>query len=70
MAQFAIRFRRPMKWLFTLSGLVTGFVASVFFITGYTSFGKAPSGERLSRMKQSPQWHGNKFENPQPIWVT
>ena len=68
MAQLAIRFRRPIKWLLTLIGLLAGSVASAFFIIGYTSFGKAPSGERLHRMKLSLQWHGNKFENPQPIW--
>jgi L-ascorbate metabolism protein UlaG (beta-lactamase superfamily) len=68
MAQLGIRFRRPIKWLLTLAGLLTGCVASAFFIMGYTSFGKVPSGERLNRMKQSPQWHGDKFENPQPIW--
>lgn len=68
MAQFTIRLRRPMKWLLAMVSLFTGLLASAFLITGYTSFGKSPNGERLTKIKQSPQWHGNKFENPQPIW--
>jgi len=68
MAQLTIRFRRAVKWLLAISGLFAGLVTSAFLITGYSSFGKSPSGERLSKIKQSPQWHDGKFENPQPIW--
>ncbi|MDD2342799.1 MAG: hypothetical protein PHV54_07895, partial [Tolumonas sp.] len=68
MAQLTIGFRRTVKWLLAISGLFAGLVTSAFLIAGYSSFGKSPSGERLSKIKQSPQWHDGKFENPQPIW--
>lgn len=31
-------------------------------------FGAAPTGERLARMQASPQWQGDRFHNPQPMW--
>ena len=31
-------------------------------------FGAAPKGERLARMQASPQWQGDRFHNPQPMW--
>jgi len=30
--------------------------------------GAAPTGDRLARMKASPQWAGSTFDNPQPLW--
>ena len=54
MAQLTIGFRRTMKWLFAISGLFAGLVTNAFFLTGYPSFGKSPSDERLSKIKQSP----------------
>ena len=36
-------------------------------IDGWRAFGKAAQGERLERMKASPQWDGSRFENPEPI---
>lgn len=29
----------------------------------------APEGGRTARFQTSPQWHGDHFENPQPLWV-
>jgi L-ascorbate metabolism protein UlaG (beta-lactamase superfamily) len=34
----------------------------------WPSFGARASGERLARMENSPEWHGDRFENPQPMW--
>ena len=37
-------------------------------LAGCQSFGEHASGERLARMQQSPEWHGDQFQNPQPMW--
>ena len=43
-------------------------IASVPIIMhGCAGFGGSPSGERLSRMRASPQWEDCGFANPQPI---
>lgn len=43
-------------------------IASVPIIMhGCAGFGGSPSGERLSRMRASPQWEDGGFANPQPI---
>ena len=34
-------------------------------LAGCESFGEHASGERLARMKRSPEWHGDRFANPQ-----
>lgn len=34
---------------------------------GWQAFGRTAEGERLERMRHSPQWLGNSFENPQPL---
>jgi len=40
----------------------------VVVVQGWTAFGKAPAGERLSRMQRSTQWRDGVFHNPQPLW--
>ncbi|MFL6628702.1 MAG: hypothetical protein ACJ8G1_19830, partial [Vitreoscilla sp.] len=37
-------------------------------LAGCQSFGEHASGERLARMRRSPEWHGDQFHNPQPMW--
>ena len=37
-------------------------------LAGCQSFGEHASGERLARMRQSPEWQGDQFQNPQPMW--
>ena len=37
-------------------------------LAGCQSFGEHASGERLARMRQSPEWQGDRFQNPQPMW--
>lgn len=47
--------------LFLLSGAV--------LVSGnWAAFGKRADGERLARMRRSPQWDEGAFENPQPLW--
>lgn len=38
-------------------------------ITGCAAFGAKPQGERMAREQQSPQWHEQKFRDPQAIWI-
>ncbi|HZF50609.1 MAG TPA: MBL fold metallo-hydrolase [Polyangiaceae bacterium] len=42
--------------------------AAVALVQAWVPMGKAASGARLSRMQASPQWDGDGFENPQPLW--
>jgi L-ascorbate metabolism protein UlaG (beta-lactamase superfamily) len=43
-------------------------LATVAAVTaGWTSFGHRATGARRERMKQSPEWRGGEFVNPQPI---
>jgi hypothetical protein len=37
-------------------------------LAGCQSFGEHASGERLARMERSPEWNGQQFQNPQPMW--
>ncbi len=48
-------------------GLLVGLVVGVLWLDGRSEFGGRPTGERMQRMKQSPQWSGGKFANPQPL---
>jgi L-ascorbate metabolism protein UlaG (beta-lactamase superfamily) len=43
-------------------------LALVVVIDGWSAFGKAAEGARLSRMEASPQWDDGVFVNPQPLW--
>ena len=43
-------------------------VAIAATLAGCQSFGEHASGERLARMGRSPEWHGDRFQNPQPMW--
>ncbi len=53
-----------MMWI-TLSGiLVLSATAAVFF--NQESFGRSPRGERLERIKNSPNYHDGKFHNLSP----
>jgi len=35
----------------------------------WPTLGAEPSGERLSRMRDSPQWSEGRFANEQPLWT-
>jgi len=56
-----------------VAGRVAGIVAVVaagvvLTLAGCQSFGEHASGERLARMQRSPEWHDDRFVNPQPMW--
>lgn len=65
--------RRKLVWLLAWSGVtvatVLAAVIGAFLITGCAALGDKPSGERLARVQQSPQWHEDHFQNPQPMWA-
>ena len=61
-----------MRWR-RIAGALAGFAAAIaagitVTLAGCQSFGEHASGERLVRMERSPQWHDDRFENPQPMW--
>ncbi|WP_114748555.1 MBL fold metallo-hydrolase [Pleomorphovibrio marinus] len=45
------------------SGIILLLVLGVIMFLQHPTFGKAPSGERLARIQQSPQFKNGKFEN-------
>jgi L-ascorbate metabolism protein UlaG (beta-lactamase superfamily) len=48
--------------------LATLAAAVTLTLTGCQSFGEHARGERLARMEKSPEWQGDRFANPQPMW--
>jgi len=56
-----------------VAGMLLGGAAAVaaavaLTLAGCQAFGERASGERLARMARSPEWRGDRFENPQPMW--
>jgi len=60
---FRILFR-VLRWFAPLLLLATAVLAW----DAWSAIGKAPEGERLKRMRASPQWQDGRFENPRPLW--
>ncbi|MGH1345262.1 MAG: MBL fold metallo-hydrolase [Nannocystales bacterium] len=63
--------RRLVRWagLATLAVLIAMLgLATVVLVQGWEAIGYAPRGERLAKMRASPQWADGVFENPQPLW--
>lgn len=59
--------RKRIAWgLGVPATLALGFGAAMLF-SGCASFGKHAEGERLARMRQSPEWHDERFNNSQPV---
>ncbi|PAP76661.1 hypothetical protein BSZ37_09505 [Rubrivirga marina] len=48
-------------------GLVAGAVGGTLAALRHPTFGAAPEGARLDRMRRSPQWDGGAFRNPLPM---
>jgi L-ascorbate metabolism protein UlaG (beta-lactamase superfamily) len=46
--------------------LIIGAIALT--LAGCQSFGEHASGDRLARMERSPEWHDDRFANPQAMW--
>nr|WP_275942111.1 MBL fold metallo-hydrolase [Haliangium ochraceum] len=43
-------------------------LAAVLLALAWRALGKGADGERLTRMGSSPQWAGESFDNPLPLW--
>ncbi|MEM9069500.1 MAG: MBL fold metallo-hydrolase [Myxococcota bacterium] len=65
-----VRFRRLRRVLKFGGGCLTALIgfAAVVILLNRAAFGQSASGARLERMKASPQWQGDVFENPEPLW--
>lgn len=51
------------KMIYTIIGFLTVLVALFFIVTGQAKFGALASGERLERIKKSPNYHDGQFQN-------
>jgi L-ascorbate metabolism protein UlaG (beta-lactamase superfamily) len=60
--------RGRRKAAIALAILAALVAAIALTLQGCQSFGEHPSGERLARMEQSPEWQGDRFANPQAMW--
>ena len=49
-----------------LLGVITVLIA-LAVADVWSAFGESPKGERLERLKKSPQWHNGRFANPLPV---
>lgn len=49
--------------------LLTATAGALVVVTGCAEFGVKTEGEALARLRRSPQWHDEQFQNPQPIWA-
>ncbi len=61
--------RRGRKAVAIVLGVLAALAAAITLtLAGCQSFGEHASGDRLARMRQSPEWHDDRFENPQAMW--
>ncbi|PRQ05579.1 MBL fold metallo-hydrolase [Enhygromyxa salina] len=60
--------RRRLKRIALGALAVTLVSATVVVVQAWVPFGHRATGDRLERMRASPQWDGGGFENPQPLW--
>jgi L-ascorbate metabolism protein UlaG (beta-lactamase superfamily) len=60
---------RALLW--SALGLLASLLAliGIFALGSREASGTHPTGERLARAQQSPEWHGGQFQNPQSIWI-
>lgn len=61
-----MRLRRVVRIGLALLATLGAIVALT--LSGCQSFGEHASGERLARMRRSPEWHDGHFANPQAMW--
>jgi hypothetical protein len=59
---------RPWLLWASVSAIALSALAAVL-LHGCRMLGAEPSGERLSRMRDSPQWSEGRFANEQPMWM-
>jgi len=62
------RWRRIIGRAALVALSLLGLVVLFAIIDGWSAFGTSAEGARLERMKRSPQWDDEAFENPQPLW--
>jgi L-ascorbate metabolism protein UlaG (beta-lactamase superfamily) len=59
------KIRSWRRWLAIAVALAA--MAAVGAFASCAALGGRSAGARLARMRQSPEWHGSHFENPQPL---
>jgi L-ascorbate metabolism protein UlaG (beta-lactamase superfamily) len=61
--------KRRRWWLWIGVSVIALSAAVVLFLYAWGAFGADPSGERLSRMRDSSHWLEGRFVNQQPMWT-
>ncbi len=62
------RSRRTLLWAAPVLLCAAGLLAALS-LNGCAAIGAAPDSARQAQIRQSPQWHGDHFDNPQGIWT-
>jgi len=57
--------QRSLAFIFSIAIIFVGVVVAIAF----SDFGQQPQGEYSNRIKSSPEWHGEHFENLHPMWT-
>lgn len=63
----AFRLRRTLRRTGMGLALLVVLSIAILVIDGWKRFGRLPQGVRQARIERSAQWHGDHFENPQPL---
>ena len=56
--------------LWAIVGVIVVIALAAMSLSGCTALGAKPSGERLSRMRDSPHWSEGRFANEQAMWTS
>ena len=59
--------RRTPRFL-ALAALAVAALVAVLAAGGCNSIGEHPAGAELARIRQSPEWRDERFQNAQPMW--
>ena len=59
--------RKGLAWGLGVPALLIVMFGAALLVTGCSAFGEHADGERLARMRQSPEWRDDHFNNPQPV---
>ena len=61
--------KKLKKMLYWILGIVAVLAVTVLLVLQHPDFGRTPSGERLERIKQSPNYRDGEFQNQIPTAV-
>jgi L-ascorbate metabolism protein UlaG (beta-lactamase superfamily) len=59
--------KRVLRYVGVVASVVVAFVVFAA-VSAWPNIGTNPDGARLSRYASSPEWHGDRFDNPLPMY--